>query len=81
MDSNEGRELIRAIKRVAESLERIELKMCGARPAPTVPGDLPKDVASAVQLRRGGDRGDVADDRGLVRGGVPPEIFWSRREP
>ncbi len=81
MDTNEARALIRVLDRIADSLERIEMKMCGERPNPVATQADMKDTVSAVQLRRGGDRGDVADDRGLVRGGIPPEVFWTRREP
>ncbi len=78
MDTNEARELIRAVKRVAEAVEAIEVKLCGPRPAPTPPADL-KDVATAVRMR-GGPRESVTND-GLVQGGTPPEEFFNRREP
>ncbi len=77
MDSNEARELIRAVKQIAESLERIELKMCGERPKPAPPADL-KDVVTAVRMR-GGPRETVTND-GFTQGGTPPEEFWSRKE-
>lgn len=40
-----------------------------------------KDTVAAVRIRRGERlRGDGPDDRGLTRGGVPPEEFFSRKE-
>ncbi len=80
MTENGEREVLRLLNRLVESTERVEVHWAGERPKPTPPADL-KDVATAVRLRRGGDRGDAPDDRGLTRGGTPPEEFWARREP
>ncbi len=79
MDSNEARELIRAVKQIADSLERIEMKMCGERPAPVAPKveDL-KDTVTAVRIR-GGPRESVTND-GLVQGGTDPKEFWARKD-
>ncbi len=75
--------LLRYLERIAESLERLEVKFCGERPAPTPPAVVDmKDAVTAVRLRRGGRRlPDGPDDRGLTRGGTPPEEFFGRREP
>ncbi len=43
--------VLRYLERIAESLEALELKLCGPRPAPTPPKDT-KDVASAVRFHR-----------------------------
>ncbi len=77
MDSADERRLLRLLERLTEAMERIS-------PPPAVaaaPSDM-KDVASAVRLRRDGRHlPDGPDDRGLTRGGTPPEEFWNRKEP
>ncbi len=78
MDPGEERRALRFLERIADSLERIEVKMCGERPKPAPPADL-KDVATAVRMR-GGPRETVTND-GFTQGGVPPEEFFARREP
>ncbi len=76
MDSGDERKLIRLIEWLVEAVKRI------SPPPATVaaaPAETPKDVATAVRLRRR-HVVDEADDRGLTRGGTDPKEFWSRKE-
>ncbi len=79
MDSGDERRLLRFLERIADALERISPPPVVVTVAPVV--DM-KDTVTAVRLRRDGRRlPDGPDDRGLTRGGIPPEEFWTRREP
>ncbi len=50
MDTGDERRALRFLERIADSLERIEMKMCGERPKPTPPAVVPKDLVTAVPL-------------------------------
>ncbi len=49
METNDARELIRALKRIADSVERPEVHFAGERPKPAAPADL-KGTVSAVRF-------------------------------
>ncbi len=74
MEANESRELIRAMRRIAEAVEAIELKLCGPRPAPQVPADKPTDLVSAVRFHRD-PRPDPQSD--FPSSTTTREKFWS----
>ncbi len=74
MDAGDERRALRFLERIAESLEALELKLCGPRPAATPPANL-KDLASAVPRFHRDPRPDPASD--FPSSTTTREKFWS----
>jgi hypothetical protein len=68
---DDGR-LCRALERIAVAVEKLAGIEPPAKPAPPT-GDR-------VTAHRGSRVPDEPDDRGLIRGGIPPSEFFARRE-
>ncbi len=74
MDAGEERRALRFLERIADSLERIELKMCGERPKPAPPAQVPKDLASAVPMFHRDPRQEPSEYPSST---TTREKFWS----
>ena len=68
-------------RRVERLLERLVIAV--ERLAQIPPKKKPKPTGSVAGLAHavgGSRRSDEPDDRGLTRGGTPPEVFWARKD-
>ncbi len=71
--NHEHREFLRLFGRLVVAVERLA-KITPPKKKSKAP------VRGLTHAVGGSRRSDEPDDRGLTRGGVPPEEFWSRRE-